>query len=331
MFGINHVVAVGSVDGVLTTAAMLRLEGVNSCTFEFTQAFTVNTLNPREWESNRRVAFIDLAVNNRDPQMTRDFVQAVIDAGHKIVAVCDEHDAEAWKQVLPSDIYENLLIKPVSQATSDIKSSGALLLSILENPDPVVVELCQAANEADRMDFSSKYANWANKAIKSDIKSNYRRELIVFDFSRADRPSPELHMFIDEYDEILETHKEIVGAATSTNGLVQADSYGKKVDMITLMGELYKTFDPLVVALPGQAYDKSQGGLFEVMSFGVRQGLSLDVLTPLQDAGIPAFGFASKANVPMSHAEEAMQIIRKVVDDEQELCAYQTQAAYGNI
>ena len=63
---INLVIAAGSVDGVLTAAAVVRNAPEGAEVF-FTQAFTVNTVKPEDWEENRRVLFVDLAVNNRDP------------------------------------------------------------------------------------------------------------------------------------------------------------------------------------------------------------------------------------------------------------------------
>jgi len=179
---INHVVAVGSVDGILTSAAFLRLIGADQTVgLEFAQAFTVDKIDPTKWEPNRQVAFVDLAVNNRDPQMTADFVRRIREAGHTIVAVCDEHNAEDWLRVLGS--FDGLLITPVSQDTGEIKSSGALLVKVWQDAqtkshvvffkvpewDAHTGELCVAADAGDRMDFSTRFGGLVNQAVKSMV------------------------------------------------------------------------------------------------------------------------------------------------------------------
>src|SRR2546429_8222966 len=99
---INQIVAVGSVDGVLTAAALLRLIGNADVPLVFTQAHQVDQIDPVTWEPSRKVAFVDLAVNNRSHRMTANFVARIRAAGHTIVAVIDEHDREAWFRALGS-------------------------------------------------------------------------------------------------------------------------------------------------------------------------------------------------------------------------------------
>ena len=95
---INQIVAVGSIDGVLATAAMLRLIGNKEIPIIWTQAFQVDKIDLSTWDPNRQVAFVDLAVNNRDKQMTADFVRQIREAGHTIVAICDEHNRDDWEK-----------------------------------------------------------------------------------------------------------------------------------------------------------------------------------------------------------------------------------------
>jgi hypothetical protein len=70
---VNKIIAVGSVDGILTLAAVMRFIG-REIDIEFCQAFTVDKIDVDSWETNRQVCFVDLAVNNRDPKITENFV-----------------------------------------------------------------------------------------------------------------------------------------------------------------------------------------------------------------------------------------------------------------
>ena len=60
----NQIIAVGSVDGVLTTAALLRVIGNSDIPIIFCQAFTVDKFDVTNLASNRNIIFVDLGVNN---------------------------------------------------------------------------------------------------------------------------------------------------------------------------------------------------------------------------------------------------------------------------
>ena len=86
---IDFILSVGSVDGVCTSAAVLR--NTNAAEIAFCQAFTVDKVDPASWGENRKVLFIDLAVNNRNKSMTVDFLRRVTDAGHQIIQMSVDH------------------------------------------------------------------------------------------------------------------------------------------------------------------------------------------------------------------------------------------------
>ena len=167
----NLIVSVGSVDGVCTSAAALRTVCQPDTEIIFTQAFTVDKIDPTAWKPSRKVLFVDLAVNNRDEAMTVDFLRRIIAAGHQIVGVLDEHCREDWEQAFSEArlSFDDLLIEPVSQATGEIKSSGALLLYILGIVDEHTEELLGAADAGDRMDFTTHFGGLVNRAVKSKI------------------------------------------------------------------------------------------------------------------------------------------------------------------
>src|SRR5258708_2124364 len=95
---VDFVLSVGSVDGVCTTAAVLR-NASEGAGLAFCQAFTVDKIDPSAWGAGKNVLFVDLAVNNRHEAMTVDFLSCVQAAGHIIIGVLDEHDADAWERV----------------------------------------------------------------------------------------------------------------------------------------------------------------------------------------------------------------------------------------
>lgn len=203
----TQVVAVGSVDGVLTTAAFLRSIGnLKNVGVEFTQAFQVDKIDVARWALSS-IVLIDLAVNNKDESMTADFVRRIQDAGHTISAVIDEHDADAWRRVLGEEVFSALVVKPQSQKTGPFKSSGAILLDALgDEADDHTRELCQAADAGDQMDFTTHFGGYANKSVKSAIWDNGRRIHLARRFAGNREPDEKIIDWCKEYDTILVTH-----------------------------------------------------------------------------------------------------------------------------
>jgi hypothetical protein len=308
---INMIVAVGSVDGVLTSAAVLRNANPEA-EIIFTQAFTVDKIDVDAWKPGRQVLFVDLAVNNRDEAMTVGLLQRIVEAGHQIIGVLDEHNAEDWaKTFANADLaYDDLVINPVSQANGDIKSSGALLLSLLgDEADEQTRELCLAADAGDRMDFSAHFSGLVNQAVKSRIADDSRRVYLARHFAFNREADDVIHGWVGEYEVILANHAAIIaGRVDLGNGIVRVDAIGRVVDMTTLMGDLYKLPGVRVVALAGEAFNKILGRKTVQISFGCREKLNL--LGIVKDTVPTASGFAFKANVDPEFEEVAIAAIR---------------------
>lgn len=306
MKNINQIVAVGSVDGVLTTAALLRVIGDVNVGLVFTQAFAVDKIDISGWQPNSRVAFVDLAVNNRDKAMTKGFVEKLRAAGHQIVAVCDEHSREDWLAVLGSS--DGLLIEPQSQAEGVFKSSGAVLVAALgEQLDTHGKLLCDAADAADRMEFAGVGA-LVNQAVKSKIQDDTRRVHLAVHFADSTEPDDTILKWIKEYETILKTHEEILaGKQDLGNGIIRVSAVGKVVDMTTLMSTLYKG-GARVVVLEGEIFDKAAGGKVRMVSFGTSE--KLDLLNCVQQAVETASGFAQKVNVAPEAEAVALEEVR---------------------
>lgn len=310
----NLIVSVGLVDGVLTSAAVLRNLAEEESEIAFTQAFTVDKIDPSVWKPNRKVLFVDLAVNNRDEAMTVDFLRRIIAAGHQIVGVLDEHCREDWEQAFSEAglSFDDLLIEPVSQATGEIKSSGALLLYILGIVDEHTEELLGAADAGDRMDFTTHFGGLVNRAVKSKIADDSRRVYLAKHFSQNAQPDETILGWIAEYDEILKNHQEIIANRQDLgDGIVRVITTGLTVDMTTLMSELYQ-LGAKIVMVEGMTFNKSVGLKTLQISFGASDN-KLDILTAIKAAGVTASGFASKANVEPADETVALAAVRALL------------------
>lgn len=315
---VNFVVAVGSVDGICTGAAVLR-NAAEDAEILFCQAFTVDKIDPEQWSKNRNVLFVDLAVNNRDISMTTKFVRRLFDAGHGLVGVLDEHNDTDWRKALitaglSDDDWDNrLAIKPISQDKSEIKSSGALLLSLLgDDADEQTRELCEAADAGDRMNFSTHFGGVVNQAVKSRIADDSRRIYLAKHFAKNHDTDEKINGWIAEYETILKGHKEIVSAKQDLgNGIVRITTTGKTVDMTTLMSGLYRSGAKVVVC-EGMMFDARVKKPTLQVSFGTGKK-GLDLMTAIKTAVNPLGGFASKVNVELADEVKALEAVRKLI------------------
>jgi len=312
---VSLVLSVGSVDGVCTSAAVLR-NANPAADIGFCQAFTVDKVDPATWGEARNVLFVDLAVNNRDEAMTVDFLRRIKAAGHTIIGVLDEHNAEDWRKAFAAAelSFDELAIKPVSQDEGDIKSSGALLLSLLgKEADEQTRELCNAADAGDRMDFSTHFGGVVNQAVKSRIADDSRRVYLAKHFARNHDTDSTIEGWIAEYEAILATHEEIVGARQDLGDeIVRINAVGKTVDMTTLMKTVYN-LGYSVALTEGEMFDKTVGAKTRQIAFGCKPGLKFDAVATIKAAGVECSGFAAKANVKPEDEEAALAAIRSAL------------------
>jgi len=316
---INTIIAVGSIDGVLTTAAALRCIG-GDVDVIFTQAFTVDKIDVSSWKPGRNVLFIDLAVNNQDETMTSDFVYSIINGGHEIIGVCDEHDAEAWERVFEETGInaQSLCIKPCSQKVKgEFESSGALFAATFaEDLDDYALELCSQADQADHFDFSGKFADLANRSVKSKIADNGRRVHIAKVLSQGEEESfddKKISEWICEYKSILENHKEILASGEDYgSGIKNLNCDGKTVDMTTLIRSAYALPGVKVVIVTGQRYNKALKRKTVQCSFGTKDK-GLDLLAAIKAKGVNAGGFAQKATVSPEDFEKSLQAVQELL------------------
>lgn len=309
LFQISQIVSVGSVDGVCTSAALLCLIGRSDLGLQFAQAFTVDKVDPMKWAAGRKVAFVDLAVNNRDPSMTADFVRRIREAGHEIVAVIDEHNRADWLKILGS--FEGLIIEPQSQDEGIYKSSGAVLKAALgSEAGQHSVELMDAADAGDHMDFSTHFGEIVNQAVKSDIGNDARRVYLAQHFALNYEPDETIRGWMAEYEEILRNHDQIVAEKVDLgDGIHRVNAVDLQVDMTTLMSRLYSE-KARVVALYGDAFVPAEKRKRVVLSLGTNDK-GLDLMAIVRAAGItPLGGFAQKVNIELGDERTAIAAIR---------------------
>ncbi|HCX27711.1 MAG TPA: hypothetical protein DHI91_01055 [Candidatus Portnoybacteria bacterium] len=315
---VNFVLSVGSVDGVCCSAAVLR-NAAEGADIAFCQAFTVDKVDPAAWGERRNILLVDLAVNNRDESMTQDFLRRIKAAGYTIIGVLDEHNADDWRRAFATTelSFDDLAIQPVSQNEGDIKSSGALLLSILgDEADEQTRELCKAADAGDRMDFSTHFGGIVNQAVKSRIMDDSRRVYLAKHFAQNRDADETIRGWIAEYEAVLATHEEIVAARKDLgDGIVRIDAVGKTVDMTTLMGAVYD-LGYQVVLTEGEMFDKAAGAKIRQIAFGCKPGLKLDAVATIKAAGVDCSGFAAKANVKPEDEEAALAAIRAALGNQ---------------
>lgn len=322
---INLVIAAGSADGVLTTSAVL-MNSDPEAEVIFCQAFTVDKIDPSEWKAHRKVIFVDLAVNNKDKSTTVDFLLRIKAAGHQILGVLDEHNAEDWQEAFDAAglLFDDLAIKPVSQDKGVIKSSGALFLSLLtgdEGEEGVekMRKLCEAADAADRMDFSTRFGGVVNQAVKSRISDDSRRVYLAKHFARNYDADETINGWIAEYEAILATHQEILGARQDLgDGVVRVNAVGKTIDMVTLTKTLYELGFSVVIA---DDYAHTPVGKTRIISLSIKPGIKVDAVAALKAAGVECYGFAAKANIKPEDEEAALAAIRSALKAATAACA----------
>ncbi len=309
---VNQVISVGTVDGILTSAAVLR-RSAEDTEIEFIRPFEVDELEPSDWAAKRNVLLVDLGVNNRNKQTTIDFLQRLTGAGHSVIGILDEHNADNWKEVLKlvRISFDSLTIKPVSQKEGKIESSGALLLNVLgDTADDHTRDLCKAADAADHMDFSGHFNSLVNQAIKSKIADNSRRIYLAKHFSKVYEPDEKIRKWVTEYREILKAHEEVIENCKNLGqGIVRIDTEGRKVDMTSLLKSLYESYS--VIITESKFHKKVTDEDIDQVTFSRKPGLKINLLSTIKKVRIPCAGFAAKVNLALKDEEVALATVRQ--------------------
>lgn len=304
------IVFVGSIDGQAAAAALMRHIGDPSLHLVATQAFEVDRIDPRSWPALSRVGFVDLAVNNQDPGMTKSFVQRVRAAGHQILFVADEHGREAWLEAM-GGTFAGLLIEPQDRSEERYSASAILMEALADQLDEHGLALLKAGDEGDQFRFDNPLGMVFNRAVKSNMGDAKRRPHLVRTLAFSAQPDQQIESWMAEYDEIEANHPRIVAAGKDLgNGIILLDGGQLRHDATTLMSSQYRTYK--VVVLRTSGFVKGSG-VIPLVSIGVNNK-SWDLIQHLRTEGIePLGGFAQKANIRPEDEQTAIAAVRKLI------------------
>ena len=301
---VNVIIAVGSCDGLLGTAAILRITKIQAIIY-FTQAFQVNSINVEGWAPNRVVGFIDLAVDNKRESNTLEFVRRIYALGHRIHFIADEHGKEAWARVLSECDHsvDELSIKPQNRERN-FQSSCAIISSALDkDADWTAKQLLNDGDQADQMNFQTYYGNIFNKAIKSTSDCNEattRRYKLVNHFAANAFPDPEILYWVEQYS-VLETNHSII-----LSNIIHLGSQIFHCDATKV-----SQYDATEVFF--QAYSRGQCVVVLRDMKGVSIGTNrtdIDLLEILKASQVRASGMPKKANIQLMYETTAIEAVR---------------------
>jgi len=163
------------------------------------------------------------------------------------------------------------------------------------------------------MDFSTHFGKLTNQSIKSAIWDNSRRIYLARHFAENREPDEKILGWMAEYEAILRTHDKILTNREDLgNEIVRIDCTGKIVDMTTLMGQIYSLSGVKVCIVRGEMFNPAKKCKEVMASFGTRIK-GFDILATIKDAGVPASGFASKANVSLENEANAIEAVRRAL------------------
>ncbi|MCB0344450.1 MAG: hypothetical protein KDD66_05010 [Bdellovibrionales bacterium] len=311
------VVTGGSGDAVCTAAAVVRLLQPDEPRIEVTQADKVHTLAPQTWPQHSRVVLVGLAVSKPQPTKTKAFLRSLVDNGHELVAIIDEHARTEWESVLEEvgiDISE-LLIEPQSQEHGEFRSAGSVLRRALgANIEPHIDALLDAADLCDRRAFwDANIAFYVNACIKSDIKSGQRRVALIRHFARILRKADFMDEWIEEYEVILERHSRIIKDREELGfGLVRVVIDGE-VDMTSLTYDLYsEPVNARVVMCEGMFFDQEADGKVRKLALGTDER-RLKLFKRLRDSGVDCTGMDHKPFVKLQDEQRAVEVLLELL------------------
>ena len=183
----NLIIAAGSVDGILTTAAALRTVAKQDAELAFIPPATLSLdeINPDSWKSGRRVLFIGLTVNGGNEESITDFMRRLTEAGHEIVGICDGNDAVVWQRVLDAVgiNVETLTVRPT--ATHSQTSAEALLNFLDEEIDSAhtLSLLMEGLLTYEEGSYSDQFAEMTARVIAATPDDQSRLKYIARHFA----------------------------------------------------------------------------------------------------------------------------------------------------
>lgn len=319
---VTCIIFCGSVDGTLTTAAVYR-NIHHECLLIPCMPYILDTVRVEHYKINKQqrkkynILFVNLAAMGGDNLATVNFLMYVKDNGHEIIGILDEHNAQRWEAAFKASglPFDNLAIKPVTRDIGDIKSSGALFLSLFGNEvDEYTIELCKAADAADHGDFSTHFGNLVNMALKSRLSFDSRRKYLVRHFSKHRTPDKKIELWIKNYSPIMNTHQEIIETGKDLgNGVFRINCVDKRIDKTTL----FKMINELgfkVILMEKDLYNSDLNKAIRQIMIACKNEVGLNLAKIMKSKSIKYFGDNSKlnprVNISLIDEKKAIKAIR---------------------
>jgi len=274
----NLVIAHGDLDGIISTVCLMEFYELKIAETEvfFVQPFTVDKAEiPEETEE---VFVVDVAVNNRDPQMTIDFIRRI---GDRLVKWVDHH--QGWTTEITGNNPAFVII-PEAKSCASIIGIDPILMSDAEKADTrtgtlssraILIEQAMKANLSDDsirlvavkwllgdktagLDLEEAAKKYAE--IQAETERLTATYLILFDKQVAIVDARKSNRYYDLTQLLLAGQKLVPFAIVLTvhpqqgEGLTIATSR-KDVNLVELFG--LGSGAPFRVSLPGKRLDEA--------------------------------------------------------------------------
>lgn len=309
--GVNVIVASGSPDGVLGVAACLRRDP--NIQVVFTQAFEVDRIDPSKWGEGKKVGFIDLGVNNQNPNMTEEFVGKIKKSGHEILFIASEHGKEAWYKIVSK---EGLTIKPKNRGEKYESSCAVLAKKAFQHSeDSHTKELLNDGNEADKMNYVG-FGKIVNDALKSNPGDSMRRPYLANHLAFNSIPDNTIEKWINDGKVIEVNNSQILSTGKDLgDGIYLYDASIGLHNATEIFKEAYKTSHFVVLQNTKVFLDNKPLNGASIAT----DRKDINVLQTIQNAGINAGGIAVKANFAPEDLDRVVEAIRATLKDLKEL------------
>jgi len=226
----NLIITHGDVDGVICAAIIkARVERIGEdIDVVFTQPFLINKI---DYSSYDKVFVLDIAANNKNLQMTKDFINHL---GQKLVMWGDHH--KGWGNV-PTD--ERFIIDDKAKSCASV---------IAREMSPEIQSWIEAANAVDSRQGTTELGTLLDQSSKVDLSDNSVRYYAI-DFLLNKNNGSLLYQKQREYITIENKTKVLVCKGQLIEGVFVIDTRGETgFDRTQLFMLGYKQ-SPFVVVL----------------------------------------------------------------------------------
>lgn len=282
------VVAHGDLDGIISTVCLMKefVLSIEHTEIIFTQPFLVDKLEIPEAVKENNVFVVDIAVNNRDPEMTKEFIKKI---GNRLAVWYDHH--KGWSQILGwestgGDTY-GFVVDSTAQSCAEL----------VRKNDELVADATAADTRQGKL---SPRAQLIEQATKANMADDTIR-LLAVKWLLGDASAREgLEAAAKKYVAIqTETERLAATYLVGIAALVDARQSNHQYDLTQLLLEGQK-MSPFAVVLTSHP----------------QQGEGLTIATSRKDVNlVELFGLGSGApfrvSLPIKRLEEAMAKLRQ--------------------